>query len=54
MRTAEHDSKHATKDAYGNVTAKDQHGLDHKGKPRKKSDNWKFGDPPADAELNTT
>ena len=41
---ADHDKKHATKDAYGNVTAKDQHGLDHKGRPRKSGRSWCFGD----------
>ncbi len=27
------DSKHATKDEYGNITAKNQNGIDAKGKP---------------------
>ena len=35
MRTPEIDKKHATKDGYGNVTAKNQNGIDVKGKPRK-------------------
>ncbi len=37
------DKKHAVSDEYGNVTAKNQHGIDAKARPRK-SDNWKFGD----------
>lgn len=53
MRTPEIDKKHAVKDKYGNVTAKDQNGLDSKGKPRK-SDNktWRFGDDLADVKPN--
>ncbi len=35
---ADYDKKHATKDGYGNVTAKNQAGIDAKGKP------WRFGD----------
>lgn len=42
----DHDKKHATTDKLGNVTAKNQNGIDAKTKPRKgpTSDNWKFGD----------
>ena len=39
---ADHDSKHAKKDVYGNVTATNQNGIDAKGKPIKKA--WRFGD----------
>jgi hypothetical protein len=46
----DYDKKHADADAYGNVTAKNQHGLDADGKPRKTSDNWKFGDSLADVK----
>lgn len=38
---ADFDKKHATKDAYGNITAKNQHGIDAKARPRK---SWRFGD----------
>ncbi len=46
---ADFDPKHATKDEYGNVTAKNQNGVDVKAKPIK-SDNWKFGDSLADVK----
>ncbi len=45
---ADIDKKHATKDAYGNVTARNQYGLDAKGRPRKEA--WKFGDSLADVK----
>lgn len=32
----DHDKKHATSDELGNVTAKDQNGIDAKAKPRPK------------------
>jgi len=44
---ADHDNKHAIKDSYGNVTAKDQNGIDAKGRPIKKKA-WQFGDSLAD------
>lgn len=49
---ADIDSKHATKDAYGNVTAKDQGGIDAKGKPKKKA--WQFGDSLKDVKPTKT
>ena len=54
MRTPEIDKKNATKDRHGNVTAKNQNGLDVNGKPRE-SDNktWQFGDSLANIEPNT-
>lgn len=45
---ADHDGKHATKDSYGNITAKDQNGITAKAKPRKKG--WQFGDSLADVK----
>ncbi len=43
---AEHDKNHAAKDKHGNITAKNQNGIDAAGKPLKKP--WKFGDSLAD------
>jgi hypothetical protein len=45
LTMADYDSKHASKDAYGNITAKDQHGIDQNAKPRKSDKkSWEFGD----------
>ena len=42
---ADFDKKYAVRDKYGNITAKNQDGIDAKAAPRK-SDNklWRFGD----------
>lgn len=42
------DKKHATRDGHGNVTAKNQNGIDVNGKPIKKP--WQFGDSLADVK----
>jgi hypothetical protein len=50
----DYDRKHADADAYGNVTAKNQNGIDADGKPIKvkgpTSDKWEFGDSLADVK----
>ena len=46
------DKKHATKDSHGNITAKNQNGIDAKGKPIKNK-TWQFGDSLADVKPDT-
>lgn len=49
---ADFDPEHATSDNYGNVTAKNQDGIDAKARPLKSPtpDNWQFGDSLADVK----
>ncbi len=48
---ADFDPEHATSDEYGNVTAKNQNGVDAKAKPIKSDNkNWQFGDSLADVK----